>query len=355
MSSLNNSSLTRNDTVYYDVDVMPVGLHWFLNSLMVLVTLCGLVGNGFVCYFFYKRKVKFTSFNMLLLNLSIADMLGDIFAYPHIFVDLKMLRNVSPYHASVLCAVTIGVTPFGVVTGVTILTIAYIAVNRLVSVRFPFKTAFFKSRKYTSWILLIIWLWSIAYIIPNGFAFRYDYQYAVCYREWPEEINGTAWTMVGLIIAFIGPITIMFASFFATLHKFKLIHSSGSAEQQEAMEKKKRAVKLLGYLILGYFICWGPSTIYLAVSLMFPKVWPEGVEGQYARMRAIRVTFLITLTNTVLDPIIYGYHNLEFQKCFKEFYHSMVKHSHSLAAGSTAVSGGNSFQPAGKQVESSRL
>ena len=355
MSSLSNSDLTRNDTVYYDVDVMPVGLHWFLNSLMVLVTLCGLGANGLVCYFFYKRKVKFTSFNMLLLNLSIADMLGDIFAYLHIFVDLKMLRHVSLSRAGVLCAVTIGVTPFGVVTGVTILTIAYISVNRLVSVRFPFKTAFFKSRKYTAWVLLIIWLWSIAYVTPNGFAFRYDHKYAVCYREWPEEINGTAWTVVGLVIAFIGPITIMFASFFATLHKFKVIHSSGSAEQQESMEKKKRAVKLLGYLILGYCICWGPSTIYLVVSLMFPKVWPKGVEGQYARMRAIRATFLITLTNTVVDPVIYGYHNLQFQKCFKEVYHSVLRCSHSLAADSTAVSGGNSSQPSGKQMESNMV
>jgi len=355
MQSFDNSSLTRNDTIYYDVDVMPVGLHWFLNSLMVLTTLCGLGGNGLVCYFFYKRKVKFTSFNMLLLNLSIADMLGDIFAYPHIFVDLKVLRNVSQSHANMLCAVTIGITPFGIVTGVTILTIAYIAVNRLVSVRFPFKTAFFKSRKYTSWVLLIIWLWGIAYVIPNGFAFRYDYQYAVCYRQWPKDINGTVWSMVGLIIGFIGPIVIMFASFFATLHKFKLINASGSADQRETMEKKKRAVKLLGYLIMAYFICWGPSTIYLMFSLMFPKVWPEGVEGQYARMRAIRATFLITLTNTVLDPIIYGYHNLEFQKCFKEVFNKVLKPNHSLATDSTAVGRGNSSEQAGKQMESNRV
>ena len=354
MQSFDNSSLTRNDTIYHDVDVMPAGLHWFLNSLMVLTTLCGLGGNGLVCYFFYKRKVKLTSFNILLLNLSIADMLGDIFAYPHIFVDLKVLRNVSQSHANMLCAVTIGITPFGIVTAVTILTIAYIAVNRLVSVRFPFKTAFFKSRKYTAWVLLIIWLWSIAYVIPNGFAFRYDYQYAFCYREWPEDINGTAWGIVGLFLI-AAPVIIMFASFFATLHKFKLINASGSADQRETMEKKKRAVKLLGYLILAYFICWGPSTLYLLFSILVPEAWPEGVEGEYARMRAIRATFLITLTNTMLDPIIYGYHNLEFQKCFKEVFNKVLKPNHSLATDSTAVGRGNSSEQAGKQMESNRV
>ena len=322
-ASSNTSNIPRHN--YKNVDVMPDGLHWFLNSLMVLTTLLGISGNSLVCYFFYKKQVKLTAFNMLLLNLSITDLLADMFAYPHIFVDLKMLRAFSQADANTLCALTIGITPFGVVTGVTILTITYISVNRFVSVRFPFKTAFFKSRKYTGCVLVILWLWSIAYVTPNGFAFRFDYHSAVCYREWPEEMNVVAWTLVGLFVGLIVPLVIMFASFFSTLHKFKVINAGATEEQRESIERKKRAVRLLGYLMLAYFLCWAPSTVYLFFSLALPKVWPEGVEGQYARMRAIRVTFLISLTNTFLDPIIYGYHNLEFQKCFKAFFNNALK------------------------------
>ena len=281
-----------------------------------------MTGNGLVCYFFIKKKVKLTSFNMLLLNLSIADMMADVFAYPHIFVDLKMLRRFSQVDANILCAFTIGITPFGVVTAVTIFTITYIAINRFVSVRFPFKTAFLKSKRNTAWIIVIIWLWGVAYVTPNVFAFRFDYQYAVCFRAWPKTINVPTWNIIGLIFGLILPITIMISSFFSALWKFRGVPLSG--EQGEAMERKKRAVKLLGYLILAYFICWGPSSIYLLLSLSVPSIWPEGVEGQYARMRAIRVTFLITLTNTVMDPVIYGYHNLEFQKCFKEVFRNVA-------------------------------
>ena len=352
MSSLNNSNTPGNVTEYSNVDVMPVGLHWFINSLMVITTLLGAIGNSLVCYFFYKKKVKLTSFNMLLLNLSIADLLADAFAYPHIFVDLRMLRDFSQADANILCALTIGITPFGVVTGVTILTISYISVNRFVSVRYPFKTSFFKSRKCTAWILVIFWLWSTAYIIPNGFAFRFDYYGAVCYREWPETINGVAWTIVGLFLVLIIPITIMIVSFFSTLHHFKVANVGETVEQRESMERRKRAVKLLGYLILTYFICWGPSSIYLLISIALPKVWPEGDEGQYARMRAIRVTFLITLTNTVMDPIIYGYHNREFQKCFKEVFNAVSRNIPSYSNASSSMAAGRASQPTDVQSQS---
>eukprot|EP00112_Aurelia_sp_Birch-Aquarium-sp1_P002174 Seg1234.6 transcript_id=Seg1234.6/GoldUCD/mRNA.D3Y31 product="Neuropeptide FF receptor 2" protein_id=Seg1234.6/GoldUCD/D3Y31 len=318
-TTLASSSTTAASN--HNVEIYPPGLTWFLNSLMVVVSLLGLAGNILVCHFFIKKKIQSTSFNILLLNLSIADLLAVVFAYPTIFVDLKMLRGFSQSTANISCAFTIGVTPFGIVTSVSVLTLAYISLNRFVFVRFPLKTAWFKSRKVTGYTLLVIWIASIAYVIPNIFAFHFDEEYAVCYREWPEIINSTLWSLSGTVFGLIAPIAIMLLTFFSTLRKFKTMTVASS--QHEAMKKKRRAVRLLGFLMLAFFISWGPPSIYLLLSLKFESIWPAGVEGEYARMRVIRVMFLIALTNPLADPVLYGYFNLEFQKCFKDVFKGM--------------------------------
>ena len=315
------ASSNTTAATYHNVEIYPSGLNWFLNSLMVLVSLLGLAGNLLVCHFFIKKKIQDTSFNILLLNLSIADLLADVFAYPTIFVDLKMLRGFSQSTANILCAFTIGITPFGIVTSVSVLTLTYISLNRFVLVRFPLKSAWFKSRKVTGYTLLVIWIASVSYVIPNIFAFRFDAEYAVCYREWPEIINSTLWSLSGTVLGLIVPIAIMLLTFFSTLRKFKTMTVASS--QHEAMKKKRRAVRLLGFLMLAFSICWGPSSIYLLLSLKFESIWPAGVEGQYVRMRVIRVMFLTALTNSLADPVLYGYLNLEFQKCFKEVFTGM--------------------------------
>ena len=152
------------------------------------------------------------------------------------------------------------------------------------------------------------------------FALHFDAKYAVCHRQWPEEINGTAWTVSGLLLAFIIPLSVMFLTFFATIHKFRTMPTPSSSSQRESINRKKRAVKLLGFLIVAFVSCFLPSTVYLVLSVSVKSIWPEGAWGQYARMKWIRVTFMISLTNSLADPVIYAYHNHEFQKCFKEVF-----------------------------------
>lgn len=257
---------------------------------------------------------------MLLLNLSVADLLSAIVAYPQIIVELKMLRGLPQARANILCALTIGATPFGIVIATSIFTLAFISLNRFIYVCYPTKTSFIRSTKLTFWVIVAFWLTSLGYNIPNVFALHFDEKYAVCHRQWPEEINGTAWTVTGSLIGFIIPLSVLFLTFFATIRKFRTMPTPNSSSQQESMNRKKRAVKLLGFLILAFVTCFLPGTVYLVLSVSVKSIWPEGAWGQYARMKWIRVTFMISLTNSVADPVIYAYHNREFKKCFKEVF-----------------------------------
>ena len=317
----NSTNITNIDqtTQFIDVEILPIGVHWLLNSLMVIATLLGFIGNGLVCHFFATKSIRLKPFNMLLLNLSIADILADIFAYPQIFVDLKMLRQFSSKTADVLCAFTIGITPFAMVTYVSVFTLTYISLNRYVFIRYPMRTRWFKSKRNTTYFVGATWLFSIGYLIPNAFAFKYNAKYAVCYRVWPENFNGFAWTVIGTFFGLVLPIVTMILAFTATMRHFRKKPMLPN-EDASVLAKKRGAVVLLGFLILAFFVCWGPSFIYLTLSLAVRSIWPPGVEGEYIRMRIIRVVFLIALSNSVADPFIYAYRNPEFRTCFTAFF-----------------------------------
>eukprot|EP00794_Sanderia_malayensis_P008946 gene8945-9900_t len=277
MSLALNTTVNATGRAYVDVEIYPVGLHWFLNSLMIVVTICGMIGNGLVCYYFATKKVRLTAFNMLLLNLSLADLLADVFAYPQIFADLKMFRYVS--------------------------------------IKFPHKTKWFKSRRNTAWVIVLTWIFSITFVAPNAISFDYDPMYAICYRVWPSGFNGLVWLGIGILVGVIMPIMTMFVTFIATMRHFNK-KTLISNEERAVLKRKKEAVILLGFLIVAILVCWSPSFIYLILSFAATAMWPQGKEGQYVRMKVIRVVFLIALTNSIADPFIYAYRNPAFNKCF---------------------------------------
>lgn len=312
--SLLTATLIPNSTnvQQHKEEIFSPGVEWFVKSLMVTISLLGIIGNGFMCYFFAKKRIRRTSFNMLLLNLSIADLLVDVFAYPLYFVDLKALRGYPTVTANVLCSFPPSTS--GVAFAVSILTLTYISINRFVYVRYPLKTAWFKSRKTTCCTLLMIWAVSIGYIMPYALAFQFDAKIAFCKREWPKDINVNLWMATILVAGLIVPLFVMLITFVSTLRRLKTM----TIEQRETMKKKKRAVRLLGFLTLAFAICSGPTLICLPLSVRFKSFWGTGVKGEYQKLRVMPILFLLNLANTVADPVLYGYLNHEFQKCFKE-------------------------------------
>ncbi len=325
-TSPNFTLQSNNNTLkYIDTKVFSTGLHWFLNILMVLITLLGMTGNGLICFFFATKKVKFTSFNLLLLNLSAADLMADIFAYLTIFIELEMLRQFSQEAANILCAFTIGITSFVVVLSVSILTLAYISLNRYVFISYPMKTAWFKSRRNTICIIALIWIVCVGTLSPNVISFRYSQKYSTCPREWPKNFNVQVWTIILIFPGFLLPIAVMLLALFAAKRQFRKMEGE-TASNTASMQRKKRTVKMLGFLILAFFLCMAPAIIYLVLSLAVESIWPEGHDGEIIRMKIIRITFLICLINTVADPVIYGYNNKEFQTCFKAIFKKLECH-----------------------------
>ena len=321
MSALKNNSTASNGTGTASgspQDIFSPSVAILIDSLYIIITLTGFFGNILICYIVLKRKVRRTAFNLLLMNLSFSDLMADIFCYPYIFIDLKKLDG-SQRARNAACSLTIGLTPFFICTSVSLMTLAIISINRYIIINHPLKVTWQTSSDGAKFMITATWVLGIIILIPNFFSFEHIEYWGICRRHWPSTINGTVYSTATTVLGLVIPIIIFTFSFIATVKGFRnKIHDQLSAYSNRA-KSRKRVILLLGALIAAFFICWGPFFVYWFVSRS-TSLFPPGNDGEYERMKFVRITILIALCNTLADPILYAFLSDEYRKVLTQIF-----------------------------------
>lgn len=300
-SYLNN--MTTNATQSYIPDVFPKHADGFIKGIYVIVTMLGIFGNCIVLILILTKRVEQTTFSILLANLSVADLIADISLYPYVFIDLRGF-DVSEQQGRVLCNFTIGLTMFFTCTAVSLLTLTTISINRYICINHPLRFEWQQSKQCVLYFIPFTWVTSILVLTPNYISFVYKKKLGICRRQWPTEINGLLYTIFTSFFGLFVPIIVLLLTFIVTLKnlKTKVYHSSS---QPTVDNSRRKTIRLLGWLIVVFCSCWTPFFIYWCLSRA-ASIFDQGNNGDYQRMRVIRVTILIAAMNTAIDPLIYA-------------------------------------------------
>ena len=305
-------------------DLLPIWIDITMKVLYVVVAGLGVLGNGLVFYLFGSKRVKMTPFNVLLLNLSISDTLGDMSLWPYVFIDLRSLRGLSQSAANSMCVVIMGHMTYWLAASAALLTLCVVSISRYFFIRYPMKAQCFKKRHALYIVILFIWPISTAVVMPHFFSFYYNAQFSICERRWPDGINGRVYSGITALLAYILPVCILIFTFIATRQRLWLTKSTNLIRSPSSIRRRKAASMLLAALILAFFACWGPFFIYWALSRTIRSIFPEGPEGEYIRMRIIVFVVFVSLCNTVADPIIYGLRGGDFRKSLRKLKNDIL-------------------------------
>ena len=308
--------------VYRNVEIYPQAVEFALKVLYSAVATLGLLSNGGIIYIFITKKIKMNSFKILLLNLTVGDLLSVVAIWPYNFIDLRSLRGMQD--ANFMCALTIGTVMYWFASVASIFSLCLLSVNRYLAVCKPQRAESFNKNLVSLIIVCIVWPTSISISIPNIFSFEYKAEYAVCTRKWPEGFNSVGFSVITSIFGYIIPISVITFTFFAT-RKYLWSRSIGTVSRpSQSVRRNRKTALFMGFLIVAFFVCWSPFFVYWILSRAIPSVFPQGVEGEYSRMKVIRVTVLISLFNTVINPIIYGLRgDAVFKNAFGKFRQEM--------------------------------
>ena len=190
--------------------------HIAISALYVTTTLINFCGNSLVWKAVLSNKKLWNAMNYLLLNLSLADMLSGISAYPYLFILDVGKVFAKPRKQAFLCMVTEGLSFFFIASGVSLMTLCAISYNRFLAVKFPFKNYLRMSRKSAVIFIILAWIICTAIMVPGMISFRYDSELIACVRNW-GPINGKAYRLFVLLSGTIFPTLFLFMSYLAII------------------------------------------------------------------------------------------------------------------------------------------
>lgn len=221
-------------------------------------------------------------------------------------------------------------------TGVSVYTLTILSFDRYVAIVCPFQRYASKRRKATLINTVCIWSCSFLIALPGfltshlkWFSIDNDKEISVCY-PFPEEFGDNYPRIVVLckfLLLYFVPLMFIFVFYLAIArHLLKSLKSFKTSNVSDAhlknIQKRTKVAKMVLIFIVIFAVCFFPSHIFLLWFYYYPNAknlyndfW------HYLRM----IGFVLSFTNSCLNPIALYFISGEFRKYFKMYLCSCEK------------------------------
>ena len=298
-------SFTRKPLFEQPIDTIITVVYTTISILVV-------ASNLLVCLLFCKDSRMRRPFNIILFNLSLADMISGFAIQPYIWIDYTRITD----HGTMggfLCSVSVGVLGFMYCIATAVLSLCAVTILRYLSIVRNNRGFFVTSTTFATFFCISTWITGLGLTVPSGMSFEYDTNQSTCHRTWPSGVDGGLYSLLTTFIYLLLPIILMTACYTSlVIHIWK--RSLEAPDRNIAAVRSRRSVAvLLGLLISTLVLCWTPFSVVWIVGRLF-KHFPDGPQGEYERQRWLRIAMIFALINTGLDPFIYVYSSSEYRK-----------------------------------------
>ncbi|KAL0967054.1 hypothetical protein UPYG_G00304020 [Umbra pygmaea] len=314
-----------------------------------VVFVVGLVGNCLVMYVIIRYTKMKTATNIYIFNLAVADALVTT-TMP--FQSTDYLLNSWPF-GEVVCKVFISIDYYNMFT--SIFTLTMMSVDRYIAVCHPVKALDFRTPVKAKIINVLIWLLSSAAGLPalvlggtlthNGHqefsapvqapgglhpvrppevspcpGLRSPVQAAKgtteCALQFPEPYSywDTLMKICVFIFGFVAPLLIVTVCYTLMVLRLKSVRLlSGSRRKDQNL---RRITRLVLVVVAVFVVCWTPIHIFILVKALAP---PGGIPETTPIMAAYFFCVALGYTNSSLNPVLYGFLDENFKRCFRDF------------------------------------
>lgn len=267
----------------------------FLPCVYVAVFICGLVGNSLVLviYVFYQKLRNLT--DVFLMNLPLADL---------VFVCTLPFWAYASIHqwvfSKIMCKILLGIYTSNFYTSMLIL--VCITVDRFIAVVQATK-AYNEKTKWMSWakaICLSAWVVSLLISLPQiiyGDVHELDKQICVYHNE---EIS-TVVLAIQMTVGFFLPLSVMVVCYSVIIKN--LLRARGF--------HKHKSLKIIFLVVALFLVTQMPFNL---VKIIRSRSWEY--HSMTSFQYAVVVTEAITYLRVCLNPVLYAFVGLKFQKNF---------------------------------------
>ncbi|CAI5654553.1 mu-type opioid receptor isoform X2 [Oreochromis niloticus] len=292
-----------------EIDANPVIIAIAITALYSIVCVVGLVGNVLVMYIIVRYTKMKTATNIYIFNLALADALVTS-TLP--FQSVNYLMGTWPF-GDALCKMVMSIDYYNMFT--SIFTLTTMSIDRYVAVCHPVKALDFRTPRNAKIVNVCNWILSSAIGLPVMFmaSTTVTLNTVDCKLNFPHP----AWywdTLLKIcvfIFAFIMPVLIITVCYGLMILRLKSVRMlSGSQEKDRNL---RRITRMVLVVVAVFIVCWTPIHIFVIISAL--------ITIPNSTFQTITWHFCIALgyTNSSLNPILYGYLDENFKRCFREF------------------------------------
>ncbi|XP_068615168.1 mu-type opioid receptor-like [Brachionichthys hirsutus] len=291
-------------------DTNPVIIAIVITALYSIVCVVGLVGNVLVMYIIVRYTKMKTATNIYIFNLALADALVTS-TLP--FQSVNYLMGTWPF-GEVLCKMAMSIDYYNMFT--SIFTLTTMSVDRYVAVCHPVKALDFRTPHNAKIVNVCNWILSSAIGLPVMFMAsttvtpnsNIDCKLIFPHPSWYWD---TLLKICVFIFAFIMPVLIITVCYGLMILRLKSVRMlSGSQEKDRNL---RRITRMVLVVVAVFIVCWTPIHIFVIITAL--------IDLPSSTIQTITWHFCIALgyTNSSLNPVLYGYLDENFKRCFREF------------------------------------
>ena len=288
-----------------------------------VISIAALIGNVLVVVTFIKTPILRISTNYYIVNMAVSDLLALLVNWP-LYTTEGMLTPkvfISGTSASSVCR--LGMYLRAVSQSVSVLSLVLISLDRFVAIVFPLKRIVMKT-KIRVIFLSLTWLIPFSYGLPQViFTNIIKVGEQTFCRFMMIDGPRTIFNGVGFILVYLFPFITIIILFSAILRSLKKRSKPGELSEGQEVAKRhqqnQKIVKILMSIVVAFFICWTPLSVYLFLKKLYPSLFIKD-----RCLLLVGLTFYVFPSlSTAVNPIILFVFSTNFKRALKNLWSSV--------------------------------
>ncbi|XP_003723650.3 glucose-dependent insulinotropic receptor-like [Strongylocentrotus purpuratus] len=279
-------------------------------GIVSLLTAIIFISNITVIVVILRTQAKHHSGYIYTLSLAVAD----------IFVGFMCIVHIGIYFADVTSTTWCLWEVFMFISScsASVSSIICIAFDRYLAITKPilYNTRIRDHTGYAKTTVAVVWILSIVYGSLPLLGWR-TFNFVPCRHCWFANILPASFVITLFITQFIIPVVILMFFYGSMLHVSlrqanQIADLAGSFHASSRWEPRKRAVITLSLIMGCFFVTWGPFFATLFTHII--------TKNQTFKIVIHSYLFILAISNSCLNPLVYAYWNREFRNIFSRWF-----------------------------------
>lgn len=283
--------------------------------LFGIIIVVGLLGNIIVMLVILEdRKTdrELTPTNLLILDLSLADLSFIIFCIPFTGWDYAVGHWVfgqfwckCNQYLIVVCALS------------SIYTLVLMSVDRFLAIVYPIECMSYRTSRNTLYAIYIKWIIILLIAsptismhglveLPLGESDQYNCRFLV------DQYNPLHFQIAFFITSYLFPLILIFCLYLSLLNKLWFgTKPHGHRESHKMLESKKKVTWLVAGIVVVFALCWCP----IQIMLILMRLKSHRITATYVAIQVF--SHILGYMNSCVNPIVYAFASETFHNSFK--------------------------------------